>query len=365
MSIIIFLIVLAALVFVHELGHFLAAKKSGIRVDEFGLGFPPKLWSKKVGETEYSLNLIPFGGFVKIFGENPDEESISGPESARSFVNKPRPIQAIVLVAGIVFNFLFAWLLISFSFMIGVAASFADYSQYASRIENVALTVTHVSPQSPAEAAGIKAGDAITRVNDLTGEELTVEAVQDVISQSAGAPIELEYARKEETFSKIIEAKEGVVEDKLAIGIGMDRAGILSLPIHLALWEGGKLTIYMIKAVAVGLYDFIMSAFVGDADFSDVSGPVGIVGLVGDATRLGFTYLLMFTAIISINLGVINLVPFPALDGGRLLFVLIESIKRGPINPRIANTINAVGFALLLLLMFVVTYKDITKLFVN
>lgn len=366
MSIIIFLIVLAALVFVHELGHFIAAKKSGIRVDEFGIGFPPKLISKKIGETVYSLNLIPFGGFVKIFGENPDDESLTGPDSERSFVNKPRHIQAMVLVAGIVFNFLFAWLLISISFMSGVAASSADYAQYANRIQDERLIVTTITPGSPAEAAELKAGDVIKEVRSgslsVEGETLTIEAVQNIINESKGNDITIEYVRGDESGEKVVSATEGIVDDRYAIGIGMDNAGTLSLPIHLAIWEGGKLTLYMIKAVTVGLADFIYSAFVGEADFQSVSGPVGIVGLVGDATRLGFTYLMMFTAIISINLGVINLVPFPALDGGRLFFVLIEAIRRKSIAPQVANTVNAVGFALLLLLMFVVTYKDIAKL---
>lgn len=369
MSIIIFLIVLAALVFVHELGHFLVAKKSGIKVDEFGIGFPPRLISKKVGETVYSLNLIPFGGFVKIFGENPDEESMTGPESGRSFVNKPRYIQALVLVAGIVFNFLFAWLLISFSFMSGVAASSSDYAQYGSRITNERLIITGISPQSPAEQAGFKAGDVITSISSgnasVEGENIQIENVQEIIDQSEGNPLTITHTRGEEVLSTNITATEGIVEDKYAIGISMDRAGTLTLPIHLAVWEGGKLTLFMIKAVAIGIVDFLYSAIVGEADFASVSGPVGIVGLVGDATQLGFTYLLMFTAIISINLGVINLIPFPALDGGRLLFVLIESIRRKSISPQVANTVNGIGFILLLLLMFVVTYKDIAKLLAN
>lgn len=369
MSIVIFLVVLAALVFVHELGHFIAAKKSGIRVDEFAIGFPPKIVGKKIGETLYSLNVIPFGGFVKIFGENPDEESLNGPDSSRSFVNKPRHIQAMVLVAGIVFNFLFAWLLISISFMTGVAASSADYSQYADRIQNERLLITGITPNSPAAEAELKAGDVLTQVSFgptvLADDSLTVESVQEIITESNGAPIEIQYARGEETVSKTLQSSDDVIEGRHVIGISMDKAGTLTLPIHLALWEGGKLTLFLIKAVAVGLYDFIASAFVGEADFASVSGPVGIVGLVGDATRLGFTYLLMFTAVISINLGVINLVPFPALDGGRLLFVLIESVRRKAIDPRIANTINGIGFLLLLLLMFVITYKDIAKILTN
>ncbi len=366
MSIIIFLIVLAALVFVHELGHFLAAKKAGIRVDEFGLGFPPRLIGKKIGETLYSLNLIPFGGFVKIFGENPDDESLKGPDSSRSFVHKPKYIQALVLAAGILFNFIFAWILVTLSFMIGVAASSEDYPQYTSRIQHESVMITSLSPKSPALEAGLKPGDRIKEItvgsSKVTEDHLSVESVQNIIAASEGKEIALTVYRGQATSVVKTHAVNTIVPGKYAIGISMDKVGILSLPIHRALWEGGKLTLHMIAAVATGIGQFVYDAVVGRADFSSVSGPVGIVGLVGDATRLGFTYLLMFTAVISINLGVINLVPFPALDGGRILFVIIESIRRKAIDPKIANTVNSVGFILLILLMVIVTYKDIVRL---
>lgn len=366
MSIIIFLIVLAALVFVHELGHFLAAKKSGIRVDEFGLGFPPRIVGKKVGETIYSLNAIPFGGFVKIFGENPNEESISGADSSRSLVKKSKPIQVMVLIAGIVFNFLFAWILISISFMSGVAASSEDYAQYASRIQNERVMITSISLESPADKAGLKPGDVIKKIafdnETYSAPQLSIQNVQNVIDESKGGDITLVYDRGGEEAAANLHAQKGIVENKYAIGIAMDKAGTLSLPVHLAFFEGARLTLHLIKEVAVGLFDFIVEAFRGKADYASVSGPVGIVSMVGDATALGFTYLIMFTALISINLGVINLIPFPALDGGRILFVIIEAIIRRPIKPSVANAVNSVGFVLLLLLMAVVTYKDILKL---
>ncbi len=369
MSIIIFLIVLAALVFVHELGHFLAAKKSGIRVDEFGLGFPPRIIGKKIGETVYSLNWIPFGGFVKIFGENPDEAAISGSDSSRSLVNKPKYIQVMVLIAGIFFNFLFAWALISVSFMSGVAASSEDYAQYASRIQNERVMITSVSAKSPAAEVGIKPGDVIKEIDFKTtilkAPAVSIEDIQKVIADSKGEDMTIVLARGAEEKVVHVVSKQGIVPDRYAVGIAMDKAGTLALPIHLAIWEGGKFTLHLIGQVASGLWTFISQAFMGTADYSSVSGPVGIVGMVGDATTLGFTYLLMFTALISINLGVINLIPFPALDGGRIFFVIIEAIIRRPIQPKIANMVNSVGFVLLLLLMLVVTYKDIAKLLVK
>ncbi|HEY4511947.1 MAG TPA: M50 family metallopeptidase [Candidatus Paceibacterota bacterium] len=366
MSIIIFLIILAALVLVHEFGHFIVAKKSGIRVDEFGLGFPPKLWSKRFGETTYSLNLIPFGGFVKIHGENPDEESTSGPDSGRSFVNKPRHIQALVLIAGILFNIIFAWLLLSASFLGGIAASSEDYAVYASRISDARIIIIGTTKDSPAETAGLKAGDRLLALRAGTmslAEPLEVENIQEFISSNKNKEVTVTYSRGDERKEVSVTPQEGLVPDRAIIGVSMDKAGTLQLPFHLALYEGGRLTIHMVKGVSVGLFQFIWGAVRGGADLTSVSGPVGIVGLVGDATKLGFTYLLSFTALISINLAIINLIPFPALDGGRLLFVAIESIIRRAINPKISNTVNAVGFSLLLFFMLFITYKDIVKLF--
>ncbi len=370
MNIILFLVVLAVLVLVHEFGHFIVAKRSGIRVDEFGLGFPPKIWSVKKGETTYSLNAIPFGGFVKIFGENPNEASVSGPDSARSFVNKPRHIQAMVLVAGIVFNLLFAWILISTSFLFGVTASTTDYAQYGSRLKDSHIVVTMVQSATPASNAGLRAGDTILAVTTLAkaggaGGDVTVEQIKKTISESGGSPISIIYSRDGKTMSAEMVAISTVIAGKYAVGIAMDNVGTLRLPIHLAIWEGGRLTIHAIGKIATGLYDFVAQIFTGKANFSSVSGPIGIVGLVGDAAHIGITHLLVFTAFISINLAIINLVPFPALDGGRLLFVAIEAIIRRPIKHSVANTLNMVGFALLMLLMLVVTYKDIAKLVAN
>jgi regulator of sigma E protease len=357
MTTLIFLIVLAVLIFVHELGHFLFAKACGIRVDAFAIGFGPKIFSKKVGEVVYSLNLIPFGGYVKIFGENPDDESINGQDKARSFVHKPKMQQISVLFAGILFNLIFAWLLVSFAFTFGVATSSESYPEYKDRMSDSNITITFVNPSSPADKAGLKAGDVLVANS--------VEDTQKLINESAGKEITLKYKRSGiESEAKLI-AEKGIVENKYAIGISMENVSILRLPIHLAVIEGFKFTNNMITATIFGIYDLFAGMFNGDSKLSSVTGPIGIAGLVGDAAKLGFTYLLMFTAVISINLGILNAVPFPALDGGRILFVIIEAIIRKPIKPAVANTINAIGFGLLILLMIVVTYKDIAKLFIK
>jgi regulator of sigma E protease len=366
MTFIIFILVLAVLIFVHELGHFLVARACGIRVDAFAIGFGPKLFSKKVvsakhGETTYSLNLIPFGGYVKIFGENPDDDSIAGPDAGRSFVNKTKIQQIAVLAAGVFFNFVFAWLVFSFLFVIGFPASIESYPEYSARITNSRVVVTSVGDRTPAALAGLHVGDAIS-----IGTSTTAQAIQDAINAAhtnqgkvTGGAIAINYIRGNEHDVATVTPAMGIVPDRYAIGIEMSEAGTLRLPVYLAIWEGGRYVVHTIALTVEGLYGLIVTAIQGKGSLSSISGPVGIAGLVGDAARLGFIYLLAFTALISINLGVLNLVPFPALDGGRILFVIIETITRRRIKPSVANMINMIGFGLLILLMIVVTFHDI------
>lgn len=362
MSVILFIIILAILVFVHELGHFLVAKKSGIKVSEFGLGFPPRVWGKQVGETLYSINAIPFGGFVKILGEDSEDEAMNGPEKERSILAKPRYIQAAVLVAGVFFNLLFAWFLISAGYMVGLPTP-VDHTGPGT-VTNAHLVLTLVAPGSPAEIGKLKAGDVIVGVHSkgFDVKNITGENVSEFIQAHGKDGLTFEVKRGSETFSSSVTAKEGIIPDKVAVGISMDMIGTLRLSPPQALWEGLKTTEETFVTTAQGLFSFISQAVQGKGKLSEVTGPVGIVGIVGDVTKLGFVYLLSFTAIISINLAVINLFPFPALDGGRLLFVLIEAIRRKPISPKVANILNTVGFALLILLMIVVTVHDISKL---
>src|SRR3989344_4776513 len=350
MSIIIFLVILSALIIVHEFGHFLVAKKFGIRVDEFGLGFPPRI--KKLFTwkgTPFTLNWLPFGGFVKIFGEHGVVTEVGpmsdiGPTSGESFQNKNRGIQAAVLVAGVTGNFLFAWFLFSIGFLVGLPAP----AGVGLPIENPQTVITQVFQDSPATNAGLRPGDAILN--------LSPEEVVQFISSSGDEPIVLKINRGGEVMEKTVTPEYG------AVGIAMETMGTVKLPIHKALWHGLKTTGELTHLPAVSMAGFIYQAFSGQADLSAVTGPVGIVGLVGEASALGFIHILTFTALISINLCVINLLPIPALDGGRLLFVGIEAIIRRPVPAKLFNVVNTVGFIALLTLMAVVTGNDILKL---
>lgn len=362
MNIIIFIIILLVLILVHEFGHFFSAKKFGIKVDEFGFGFPPKLFGIKKGETEYSFNLLPIGGFVKIFGENPDEENTNGPEAFRSFVNKPKYQQAIVLFAGVFANFLLAWLLFSVGFMSGLPTSVGSESKNYD-IQDVHLVVLSVLENSPAEASGLKSGDKIVYIksNDFATEYISPETIKSFVA--SGNKIEIGYLRGKDTTYNMIEITPKNENEKFSIGISMDQIGIVKLPFFSAFWEGLKLDWSVTKGTVVGLYKLIIEGIEGKGSLASVTGPVGMVGIVGNAYQFGFVYLLSFAALISVNLAIINLIPFPALDGGRLLFLLIEKIKGSRINPKFANTANMVGFAILIILMFFVTYHDVVKLF--
>ncbi len=363
MSIIIFIIALAVLILVHEFGHFIVAKKAGIRVHEFGLGFPPKVLSKQWGETLYTLNAIPFGGFVKIFGEDPHVETISEADKPRSMFYQPKWIQALVLLAGVTMNFLFAWLLISLGFMIGLPTP--GGTEATQDVTNVHLMVISTLPGSPAEKAGLLSGDKITLAKSenetVVEKDLTPESLSALITRHQ-TPVSITYTRGVESHTTTIEPANGVVEGKRAIGISMDMVGTRKLSFFKAFYEGAVTTLLITKETVIGLGIFFWNIITFHSDFSQVAGPVGIAGSVGQARTLGFSYLLSFIALISINLAVINLVPFPALDGGRLFLILIEVVIRRPINPNVVRWVNIGGFAFLLILMLVITGHDILKL---
>lgn len=363
MNTLIFLVILLILVLVHEFGHFFTAKKFGIRVDEFGFGFPPKLFSRKFGETEYSLNLLPIGGFVKIFGENPDLENSTGSDSNRSFINKPKYQQAIVLFAGVFANFLLAWFLFSFGFMSGFPTSVGSEPK-GSTLTNVNLVIVSVTSNSPAEKAGLKSGDKIfsIRSGNESVSDISPNNVKSFVTSHTNKEIQLGYVRGKNE-QNIIKITPIATNGKPAIGISMDQIGIAKLPLFIAFWEGIKLTLSVTKGTALGIYMLILDSLHGRGSLASIAGPVGMVNIVGDAYKFGFIYLLSFTAFVSINLAIINLLPFPALDGGRLFFLLIEKIKGSRISPKVFNTANRLGFSFLIILMLLITYHDVVKLF--
>lgn len=361
MSIIIFIIILGVLVFVHELGHFAFAKLFGIRVDEFGMGFPPRaIRLFKRGETEYTLNWIPFGGFVKIHGE--DSLDADDPDFHRSMMAKKWWQQVIVLIAGVTMNVVLAWIIFSGLLMAG-APTLASEVQDPSLLKNAHLTVLQVKENSPAYSAGIKAGDIISKVSSSSAilTNATPESFISFIQNNKdGDPVTLSIERDTERLEIITTPTTGIVADHPGIGVSVDLVGIApGLPFFKALGAGAQSTYYAV----VGTFKAFGHLIAGKVSLETISGPVGLTKMVGDAQKIGFSYVIMLAAIISVNLAVINILPLPALDGGRIIFVFIEAIIRRPLPKKFVQWTNAIGFILLIILMIGISVKDVIKLF--
>src|SRR3990172_8193126 len=284
LSIIVLIFIFGLLIFVHELGHFMAAKRAGVKVEEFGFGFPPRLFGVKRGETIYSLNLLPLGGFVKIFGEEGEGEG-----DPRSFISKKLGTRAVIVAAGVTMNFVLAVFLLS-------------------------------------------------------------------VGHTVGLPIIVD-----ETVEKALVPRVSPPPGEGAIGIAMVKTAIVSHPWYIAIWKGIESVFSLTIALVSGFYWILKGLILKGTLIAEVAGPVGIAVLISETTKLGFNYVLQFAAVLSINLAIINFLPFPALDGGRLIFFGIEKVKGSPVNPKVEKYIHMAGFALLILLMLVVTFKDITK----
>jgi len=356
MNILIFIIVLETLIFVHELGHFLFAKLFNIRVDEFGFGYPPKaLTLGYFKETKITLNWIPFGGFVRIHGEDGD-----GKESHDSLVSKSKPKQFLVMAGGIIFNIIFAWILLSSSYMLGIQSS-VDSAPDGYVFENTALTVTSVSPESPASLAGLLPGDAVLEYQSPDTQVFVEDEGTEVFSNfineagSKGHSVDIAVLRDERIEKISLIPEEGIIENRFGIGVGIDQIGEVRLGFFNALYHGLINTFVFLGAITEGFISLISGSVPLDA----VSGPVGIVSQVGQASSLGLTYLLGFTALLSLNLAVLNAFPFPALDGGKIVVIGIESVLKKPLPVQAVNWVNAIGFIILILFMIVITIKDI------
>jgi regulator of sigma E protease len=332
-------------------------------VDEFAIGFPPRLFSVKRGETEYSLNALPIGGYVKILGENGDEaEELTPEDKLRTFSARPKWAQALVLIAGVTMNVLLAWVILVGLLLGGTSVQVDE----ATAGTNATLTVLGTAPLSPASVLPVQAEIVGVSRGEATLSMLTPAALVAFVEAGQGAPVTISYQLPEGPLTTVTITPEVGIDstrpDTPLLGLQTGLIEERSYGLGAAVVEGTKQTVGMINAITVGLVTLLSQAIVGQADLSQVAGPVGIVEHVGKAASFGFDSLLLLTAIISLNLAVINLFPIPALDGGRLVFVAIEAITRRPINPVWAGRVNLVGFGLLLLLMVAVTFSDIMKL---
>ncbi len=330
------IIFLSLFILIHEFGHFLVAKKFGLLVEEFGFGLPPRIWGKKVGETIYSINALPFGGFVKIYGEDRQAEN-DGIAASRSFGSLPIWRRMLVIVAGVFMNFLLGWLLVSIIFNIGIPQ---------------AVFITDVLQNSPAAEAGLQSNDKIIGFSNV---DEFVKYVDGYRGENIVLKIEREGKEMELQAMPRLDPPAG----EGALGIILSEAGLPKQSFFVSVWEGLKTSLEIVKMVFITIFNLIKSIFVGQASLGAVTGPIGIVKITAQMGNLGFIYVLQLLALISLNLVVINILPFPALDGGRLLFLLIEKIKGSPLPAKFERYVNAAGFTLLLFLMAAITVKDI------
>ena len=363
-SIFLFLIILLVLVIVHEFGHFIMAKWTKMRVDEFAFGFPPNIFSKKIGETKYSINALPLGGFVSIWGENGSEEDklVGGAKShPRAFGNRPWWAQLLVLVAGVVMNMVLA-LFIFIGISYGTVHISTSDSVYGSRVKNPVLVVVDTIQESPAYKAGIVPGTVIMKV--IAGGQIanlkTAESLISFIGSHPNDAFTITYKQiNGVTADTVIAPVYGIIPDKKAIGISVDSVGVIKTNILEAISIGSRQTYDMTVTTLGGLWSLVTSLGKGENVLSSLSGPIGIAKIVGQTSSYGIASVLTLVAVLSINLAIFNILPLPALDGGRIVVVGIETITRRKIPYKYYSWVNVIGFFALMLLLVIVTIHDV------
>ncbi|MBW2053363.1 MAG: RIP metalloprotease RseP [Deltaproteobacteria bacterium] len=347
------IIVLGILVFVHELGHFLAAKALGVRVEKFSLGFPPKMMGKKIGDTEYILSWIPLGGYVRMFGENPNEENgIPPEEQQRSFTHKPPWARFLIVLAGPVFNFIFAILVFCFVFAF-------------QGIPHLSTYIGEVSKDMPAIEAGIMAEDQILAIN---GQPVKYwEDVSAAIKAGKGRDVEVTLQRKDRTITVLVAPKRVTVENVFGEKSQTPQIGIVargdmvieSINPAAALYYGVIRTWDVTKLTLLSVVKLIERKI----PLKTVGGPIFIAQIAGQQAKAGVLNLIIMMAVLSVNLGIINLFPIPILDGGSLVFFIMEMIFRRPLSLRTRELAQQAGIILLVLLMVVIFYNDLDRIF--
>lgn len=341
LTIVAFAAILILLIFVHELGHFLAAKASGVKVEEFGFGLPPRLVGVRWGETIYSLNLLPIGGFVRMAGE-------LDADTPRSLGSKSIPIRLLVLSAGSIMNILLPVVLLSISLMI------------PHQIAEGQVQVEKVADNSPAQSAGIEPGDTILEMDGRpirnTGE------LHYQIQLNLGARTTLLLEREGSTRLVELVPRWKPPEGQGSLGVTVDTVDAQVISESYPFWEAIPQGLSTCGETLILFKNEITKWIIG-ASRPELAGPVGIAELTGQIARAGLSPLLQFAALLSLNLGIINLLPLPALDGGRLVFVLLEWVRRGKrVSPQREGLIHLIGFAIIITVVIVVTYFDITRI---
>ena len=358
-TIIVFILILSVLVLIHEAGHFITAKLFGIKVEEFGFGLPPRAFGKKIGETIYSINWLPIGGFVKLYGEDEagsgsvkvSKKQVRG-DLKRAFFARPVWQRFIVVFAGVFMNFLLAVVIISFLFSaVGVP------------IPGNKVNVDIVVKNSPADKAGIKVGDTVSSINGtaITSTTQLIDITRMHLGQKLTLKLQTRNSKLETvevTPRKVYPSNEG------PMGVAISQSYVTKkYPWYQAPFVGTKEAFHETDLIINGLVMIVVQIFTKGSVPSDVAGPVGIAELTGTVVSIGPTAVLSFLSLLSLNLAIVNILPVPALDGGRLLFILIEGIFRKKVNQRIEGYAHAIGMAILLGLIALITLHDLFRRF--
>jgi len=350
---------LLALITLHELGHFLFARKFGVKVEEFGIGLPPRIWGKKRGDTIYSINLIPFGAFVKIYGEDGGSESDS-----KSFTSKPIWQRAIIIAAGVISFWLVAVAIYSFVFLTGAIEQIDDNDS----ADNAKVLVVSVLPESPAAAAGLQMGDIIKSVRLKSGGDTVnidkVGQMQELADKYKDQEIVLGIDRANNAAETSVTPHANPSDGKGVIGIMLMRSAQKKYVWYEAVGNGFRATWNMTIGVFEGWGEIIgrLVKKEGMPQGAQVVGPIGIMDMMVKQAQMGAGYYLQFLAMLSVYLAVFNALPIPALDGGRLVFLLVEALRRKPAPLNVEQNLNGAFFLILIGLALIITAQDIWRI---
>lgn len=348
---------LVALIIIHELGHMITAKKLGVKVEEFGLGYPPRIWGKKIGETLYSINWLPFGGFVKIYGH---EKPIKG--DSRSFSEKPFWKKSLIILGGVFSFWVVSAIILTVVMAIGAPTAVDDSASQG--ITNPKVQIISVKKDSPAALSGLKMGDIILKVKSQDSGFRNIDKVseiQEFSQKNKGKKIALTIQRGQEIFDVDLSLRE----EKAPIGVGLVRTGLKKYTWYMAPIKGIEATLNLTLSIIKSWVMIFANLFSGQGmpEGAQITGIVGIFQLFTEIGSLGVSYFLQFIAVIAVHLALINSLPLPALDGGWFLFLVIEKLRGKPLNQKIVEKTSMAFFFLLIFLMIWITIKDIIRIF--
>lgn len=347
LTFIVFILILGVLIFVHEAGHFFMARISGVKVEEFAFGFPPRLYAKKYKGTDYAINAIPIGGYVKMLGE---DKSVDNPHA---FSKQKNRTKLAIIVAGVIMNFLVAYILFVAGYMVGMAPVALNPDTLPGN-KTTQVLIADVETNSPASRAGLQSGDLLDNFT-------SAQSFADFTNSHRGQEVAIDFTRGSKPMSVQVALRPDTNQTALGVALGGEGTSI-KLNFGQALIAGarevGAFTVLVFKFVG----NFISTLFVHGHLSNDVAGPIGIYNITGQAIKLGFVYVIQFAAILSVNLALLNILPFPALDGGRAVFIILSGFKRGKIvKEEVENFLHIIGFGLLILLMLAVTYREVMQ----